>query len=218
MNTKNRPEFYIHHLETSIQNAQQGISRLDSNILSLPGMSSSLVRHFLNNVCALPRTSYLEIGCWQGSTLISALYGNKETLVDAVAIDNWALHPEQNNKVKFLRNIETYLPEYPLRFFEQDCFSVDVKTVFKNPITTYFYDGNHSANSHEKAFTYFNDIFADTFIAIIDDWNWERVQKGTKLAFEKLNYHIHYEQEFFTKGNDSHDWWNGVYVAVIEKS
>lgn len=217
MGTKNKPEVYIKHVQESIRNAELGVSQLNADVLSLPGMSSSLVRHFLNNVCALPQTSYLEIGCWQGATLISALYNNKTNVVDAIAIDNWVLHPERNIKNTFLHNTTTHLQDYPYHFFEQDCFTVD-KSIFHYPITIYFYDGNHNATSHEKAFTYFNDIFADTFVAIIDDWNWERVQKGTKSAFKQLNYKIAYEQEFFTKGNDPNDWWNGLYIAIIKKS
>lgn len=216
MNINNKANIYTKHVQESIKLAQQGSSKLTPNVFTIPGMSSPVVRHFLNNICALPHTSYLEIGCWQGSTLISALHGNKENITDAIAIDNWTLHPERSIKESFLQNTKQYLQDYPYRFFEQDCFAVP-KDIFRHPITTYFYDGNHHVTSHEKAFTYFNDIFADTFIAIIDDWNWERVRKGTKLAFKKLNYNIVYEQEFFTKGNDPHDWWNGIYIAVIVK-
>jgi hypothetical protein len=216
MSTKNRLEVYIGHIQQSIAKARLGISQLNSDILAIPGMSSPLVRHFLNNVCDLPNTSYLEIGCWQGSTLISALYGNKHNIIDAIAIDNWALHPERSIKKAFLQHTTKYLQGYPYRFFEQDCFTIQ-KDIFKYPVTVYFYDGNHHVASHEKAFIYFNNVFADIFIAIIDDWNWERVQKGTRSAFKKLNYQIIYEQEFCTKGNDPNDWWNGIYIAVITK-
>ena len=67
----------IEHVKQSIQNAELGISQLNSKILNLEGMSSDKVRHFLNNICSLEHGNYLEIGVWKGSTFISALYKNK---------------------------------------------------------------------------------------------------------------------------------------------
>ncbi len=72
-------------VQTSIELAYQGSSSLTQQILNIDGMSSPKVRHFLNNLCSLPGTSYLEIG-WKGSTWISALYGNKATIQQA---DDW---------------------------------------------------------------------------------------------------------------------------------
>jgi hypothetical protein len=209
---------YLQHIKYSIHRAERGLSLLSPEILTLPGMSSPLVRHFLNNLCSLPKLNYLEIGCWKGSTLVSALYGNKQTLCTAIAIDNWSTCNEKPIKDIFMRAIQTYLRDYPLRFFEQECFSVDLANAFHEPINVYFYDANHNALSHKKAFTYFNSIFADVFIAVVDDWNWERVRQGTRSAFKRLNYHIAYEQEFFTSGNNPNDWWNGLYVAIVRKN
>lgn len=217
MHTNNKRNAYITHVQQSVENAIKGKSHLGTDILSIPGMSSPLVRHFLNNMCSLPETHYFEIGCWQGSTLIAALYGNKSSVVDAVAIDDGSLHPDSSIQANFLHNVSGYLQGYPVRFFEDDCFAVQPHKIFKQPVTAYFYDGHHGPASHEKAFTYFNDIFDDTFIAIIDDWNWPRVRKGTLDAFSKLNYTIEYQQEFFTTGNDSNDWWNGLCIAVIKR-
>jgi hypothetical protein len=69
---------YISHIEKSIENANAKKSQLLSSILNIPGMSNDQNRHFLNNLCSLSNTNYLEIGTWQGSTLISSLYKNKK--------------------------------------------------------------------------------------------------------------------------------------------
>jgi len=58
----------------------------------------------------------------------------------------------------------------------------------------------------------------DTFISIIDDWNWKGVQTGTKQAFKKLGYEILFEKILPANFNqDRQNWWNGLYVAVIRK-
>ena len=65
----------IDRINFSIEQAKNGVSKLPVEVLDLPGMSSYKVRHFLNNLCArFINTSYMEVGCYKGSTLISAGY------------------------------------------------------------------------------------------------------------------------------------------------
>ncbi len=207
----------IEHVKHSIALAEQKKSNLSGDALEIRGMSGYKVKHFLNNLCSLPNTSYLEIGCWQGSTLVSALYGNESHINHAVAVDNWAEFG--GPKVEFLRNIQKFLNPGLVHFFEQDCFSMKLENSFPVPVNIYFYDGDHSALSQEKAFTFFNDIFEDIFIAIVDDWNWERVREGTLSGFAKLNYRICFDQAIYTdREGDPDGWWNGIYIAVIKKS
>lgn len=200
---------WVSHLEKIIANANEKSSKLSNAVLEIPGMSNDQNRHFLNNLCSLPDLSYLEIGTWKGSTLISSLYGNKKNLRSAIAIDNWKEFdgPEE----EFRKNIDSFLPDYPLEFFSIDCYKIN-KSIFKDPINVYYFDGHHSITAHRKAFTYYNEVFADTFIAVIDDWNWNTVRLGTFQAFQKLGYSIFYEKAFTSSA-----WWNGLYIAILKK-
>lgn len=206
----------VEHVKKSIENAEKGNSKLSKEVLNLSGMSSAKVRHFLNNLCSAPNIRYLEIGCWKGSTLISALYGNYGSIKDAVAIDNWSKFG--GPKELFLQNCKKFIPMFPLRFYEIDSFEVDTKAVFPLPINVYFYDGDHSALSQELALTYYNEILDDVFVVIIDDWNRKAVQSGTREAFKKLNYEILYKVALPSfRSNDQENWWNGIFVAVVRK-
>jgi hypothetical protein len=175
------------------------------------------VRHLLNNLCSLKEAAYFEIGCWKGATLISALHENEIALLDAVAIDNWS---EFNGPRKeFYHNIRQHLRADKLRMFEINCFQMNLGVfpfLFPYPINIYFYDGDHKEECHRAAFTHFNPIFDDVFIAVVDDWNWECVRKGTFRAFKELQYKVHFQQEFFTN-NESNSWSNGLYIAVVQK-
>jgi len=71
----------IKHVQFSIGAAEKGLSNLNENILNIHGMSSAKNRHFLNNICNFPYVNYLEIGCWKGSTFISALYENQNPYI-----------------------------------------------------------------------------------------------------------------------------------------
>ena len=65
----------------------------------------------------------------------------------------------------------------------------------------------------------------DMFIFIVDDWNWQHVREGTLVAIEKLNLKVLYEKEVRLTSDNSHTpqplaintWWNGIYVAVLQK-
>jgi hypothetical protein len=100
---------------------------------------------------------------------------------------------------------------------ESDCFTVPLSH-FNNRVQVYFYDGRHEEEDQFKAFTYFNDILDDVFIAIVDDWNYLPVQTGTRSAFETLGYTVYREWILPARCNgDLQLWWNGLYVAVIKK-
>ena len=215
-----RGEVMKEHAQRSIENALYGNSKLDARILNIEGMSSHRVRDLLNNLCSLPNSRYLEIGCWKGSTLISALYRNGGSLEGVVAIDNWS--EWGSPRTEFFQNVESYLGNEPLKEFkiiETDCFTLDKAKVFDHPITVYFYDGNHDRLSQKRAFTYYHAVFDDVFIAVVDDWNCEEVRMGTRDAFEELGYQILFEQTFFTdsNGGDKISWWNGIYIGVLKK-
>ncbi len=215
--TDQRVDQLVEHVKRCIALGEQKKSPLTDAVLNIPGMSGYKVKHFLNNLCSIPGTSYLEIGCWKGSTLVAALYGNERNVRYAVAIDNWTEFGGPRNE--FISNTRHFLTPNMLHFYEQDCFSINKIACFSVPVNIYFYDGQHSAESQERAFTYFDEVFDDVFIAIVDDWNWEAVREGTYSAFTKLNYEICFDQALYTnKEGDPESWWNGIYVAVIKKS
>ncbi len=210
----------IKHVNRCFNLAEKMTSGItDPAILNIQGMSGHKGRHFLNNLCSLPHASYLEIGTWKGSTFISALYGNQQSIDYALAVDNWSEWDWQwgDSRKEFLENVNRFLPQGSFHFVEDNCFMLNKRKHLPLPVNIYFYDGEHRQIDQELAFTYFNDAFDDVFIAIVDDWNHPPAQEGTKAAFAKLNYEILFEREIFTSCQDERGWWNGIYVAVIKK-
>jgi hypothetical protein len=137
--------------------------------------------------------------------------GNNATVV---CIDNWSEFG--GPKDDFLLNFENYKGENNAKFIESDCFDVDVSTLTKFNI--YMYDGNHTNESHYKALLHYYDCLDDVFIFIVDDWNWKDIRDGTMDSIEKLNLKTLYEKEIYTPGNGtSETWWNGIYVAILQK-
>lgn len=202
----------VSHVKTSISNAKKAISKLDNpEIFMIDGMSTSAVRHLLNNLCSLHDCRYLEIGVWKGSTWVSALYKN-DNIMEAVAIDNWSQFGGPS--ADFKSNCERFLNSSRYTFLDVDSFKINPDTLFTAPVNVYFYDGCHLQESQKKAFTYYNEIFDNVFIAVIDDWSSEIHRVGTYQAFDELEYEILFE-EALPAGQDQ--FWNGQYVAVIRK-
>jgi len=210
----------IQHIENSIKNAYENKSKLNKEVLECSGFSSSKIRHLLNNILDYQDSNYLEIGVFQGSTFISALYENNVN--SAYAIDNWSEFNEYGYiKGLFKTNCDKFnIMNYEL--WEIDCFKLDLSKI-KHKINVYFYDGKHDHISQYKALKYYYPILADEFIFMVDDFDsytykWQEVEKGTKFVIRDLNLQVLYENHLRSIGRNAKDsWWNGFYVSYLKK-
>ena len=211
-------DHYKNIIDTAFSNAENNISKITSDIINMEGMSGVKTRHFYNNLLSHEDSRYLEIGTWKGSSVCSAMCGNK---ANVVCIDNWSEFGGPKNE--FLVNFEKFKGENDASFIENDCYKVDVSTLPKFNI--YMYDGNHTNDSHYKALTHYYNCLDDMFIFIVDDWNWIDVRNGTLSAINNLNLKVLYEREIRLTYNNYHTpmplakatWWNGIYVAILKK-
>lgn len=205
-------------IDTAFQNAENGISKITQDIIEIEGMTGIKTRHFYNNLLNTDDARYLEIGTWKGSSVCSAMCGNRARII---CIDNWSEF--DGPKDEFLVNFARFRGENAAFFIEKDCFQVDVSTLPKFNI--YMYDGNHTNESHYKALFHYYDCLDDIFIFIVDDWNWGRVRHGTLNSIKKLNLKVLYEKEIRLTfdGSDTpqplayQTWHNGIYVAILQK-
>ena len=212
-------EEYKTLIETSFINAENNISKITDNIIKMEGMSGTKTRHFYNNLLSATNIRYLEIGTWKGSSVCSAMCGNKATVV---CIDNWSEFGGPKNE--FLINFHNYKGENEAYFIESDCYKVNVSTLPKFNI--YMYDGNHTMENHYKALLHYYNCLDDVFIFIVDDWNWKEVRDGTIASIKRLNLKVLYEKEIrLTLDNSvtpepilSKTWWNGIYIAILKKT
>jgi hypothetical protein len=211
-------EELIAHIENAFKNAEEGVSNITYDIISMEGMTGTKTRHFYNNLLSYPGTRYLEIGTWKGSSVCSAMYGNSATVT---CIDNWSQF--QGPKEIFLLNFNHYKGTNNATYIENDCFKVDVKTLPRYNV--FLYDGDHSKEAHYKALTHYYDCLDDVFVFIVDDWNWQDVRDGTLESISDLGLKIVYEKEIrLTQDNSvtpepllSTGWWNGIYVVILQK-
>ena len=229
----------LNHLDASLSKAIKNESKLPESISKqmrtdapeeeqLMGFSGMSFRHLMNNLGSLPGANYLEVGTFRGSTLVPTVYKNEDNLNEIHAIDNFSEFRVEgfSPKEDLEKNLNLFLPDtsHRIQFHEEDCWKFDLSKLPK--IDIYFYDGEHSAESQHKAFKYFEPVFADVFIAVIDDWEQNQVRVGTRQAFEEINYDIigsravvpaMRENNANRVNNPDYYWWCGTHLAVLKK-
>jgi hypothetical protein len=200
-------------IENCIMNALEHKSKCSNSVLKINGMCGIMTRHLYNNLCSLPNSNYLEIGCYQGASTISSLYKN---ILNATIIDNWSEF--SGSKYTFTKNLSKYIEKDRLnniQIISENCFNL-TKQLLYAPYNIFIYDGSHDESSHQLAIINFWPYLDKKSLIIIDDWNWESVQKNTLIALEKMNANIIYKKEIlFPLGEGG--FWNGCCLFLIEK-
>lgn len=213
-------EQLINHAKSSVDNANNNISKLTPDILSMDGMSGNKTRHLYNNICSLKNANYLEIGTWKGSSFISAFYNNE---INSIVIDNWVEFNGPRNE--FISNVNRFCPDKKFNFIEKDCFKVtdDEITSIYDSIDIYLYDGAHDYESQKSAIVHYKHLFSKYIILIVDDFrsdttSWANVKKGTYDGIEESGLIIHHNVEIIThqEGSGRSEFWNGFGLFVLE--
>jgi hypothetical protein len=197
-------------INNAFENAEINVSKIISDIINIDGMSGIKTRHFYNNLLNFEDARYLEIGTWKGSSVCSAMYENNAKVV---CIDNWSEFNGPKNV--FLENFNKYKGNNDAQFIESDSFKVDVSTLPKFNI--YLYDGDHSDKSHYNALIHFYNCLDNTFIFVVDDWNWINVRTQTYKSIDDLKLKILFQKEIIIPHVTKETWWNGIFVAILQK-
>jgi hypothetical protein len=110
---------YINQISSAFKDAGNDESKItvQSPILIMGGMTGIKTRHFYNNLLNMDDARYLEIGVWTGSSVSSAMYGNKATVV---CMDNFSEFTKDFNiKKLFLNNFNKYKGKNDATFIDQ---------------------------------------------------------------------------------------------------
>jgi hypothetical protein len=214
----------IDAVKNSLDKSRREQSKLTQTTLDIPGLTSNKIKHFINNMCEMPGTSYLEVGVYQGAMFASALEGND---IVANAVDNWSdtsnvpmrdidIKAEEGDTKKiFLKNIRYYTSGKSVTISDSDSEESLSKIPVKSNVV--LYDGEHSVEAHYNFLDKYNSKIDNTFCFIVDDWNWSQVRHGTERSIKKLGYKVLFKEEIYTKGEDPTDFWNGLGIFVLNK-
>jgi hypothetical protein len=199
--------------------ADSGVPKINNKI---PGLTSMRVQTLLNSI-AKGVGSYLEIGSFLGSTGAAVLQNNP---LNAYFIDNWSVQLQpanddltelpSNNKEDFIKNITPYIGSSTVKYFDNDMFQVDLSAI-TDKIQMMFYDGPHDGQTVVSAVEYYYPVLADEAVLIFDDANWEGPVDGANFVLNELGAKITYKKLILNSEENAKEWWNGLYIIVVNK-
>ena len=187
------------------------------NDMKVPGLTSKRVQNLLFGL-GRHVSKYLEVGSAMGATA-SAVGYNEHLEVNCV--DNWKvdIQPQQNifilpdntkasfdNHTKHIKN---------LRVFHTDIQQLDTTQI--SGVELFFYDGPHDVETTKNSLIKVKDCLADTAILIFDDANWTDSVRGAEEGIRDCGFNVLYSKLILNEVEDKDMWWNGLYIAVVQK-
>jgi hypothetical protein len=189
----------------------------------IDGMTSIKKQKLLNIAfsCLTDSECYLEIGTYQGKSLVSAMINNVERKV--YACDNFSEFTATNSMQLLNSNLEFYKLKNKVTFFNADFRNVLNKEKIELPVGLYFYDGAHDMDSQYIAIKTVESLLSDEALVIVDDWRFapdsqSYAKLGTGKAISESSHTWKMLYELPARYNGDHAmWWNGVGVFSFNR-
>ena len=191
------------------------------HLVDIPGMSSPRICQFLNRLvaCMDPGEHYLEIGCWQGRTLLSAASGNVGRL--CIGCDKFRPYGRYTGfGFKARRALQNNLERYAdrraaIHFYDMPSSRFFSRRRFHGTVGVYFYDGDHSYRGTRRAIVAGVRWLSRQAIVLVDDWNVARIRTGTLDGLQDASARILWHRRL-EGDHTEHTWWNGLGVFYVE--
>jgi len=189
--------------------------RFDDVLSSLHCMSRPRVYAVLNAcVSAMdPGELYVEVGTYQGGSLISALRDNDAR---AIGVDSFGEFKETNNQEITRRNLATFFSVSPRvvlynmgfkEFFAQ-C-SANLK------IQVYYYDGAHDYETQLAGMEAAWKFLLPGSIVLVDDLTYPEVTRAVNQFISNHVGNLKIKFVMLPEQNTDEIWWNGVCVLQV---
>ena len=200
--------------EDAIIKATNGESKITDEIRLIKGMSGTKCRHFLNNVYSLPGMNYLEIGAWEGSTSISALYLNPYQ--NYTIIDDWSAGPSDAPQT-LVNNYNSILGYYP-NIIQRNCFAFDPLDRDINNVDVFFNDIGNTESNQYQALNHYYPAVSNNFVYIINSLEYPFNLSGTENAISDKGLLVNQYWLISTSlDSDIANSKSEMYIAVISK-
>ena len=202
----------IDQIIKAIEDAANGISKMDGASIDIPGFTSHGLKHLMNNLGAIS-TKYCEVGIHKASLFVATLFQNDLT---GIAIDNYSEFDQggQSRELAY-KHCGQFLKPEQWEIIEKDCWTITPKEV--KDVDLYLYDGAHDQESQRKGISHFKDMLADECIVCVDDYRWQHVKMGTMAGIKEAGFEILYDQ-YLWDGKEDGSFWNGYAIFLLKKS
>ena len=186
--------------------------RFDHVLAAVPGLARENNLVLLNLASSLRDAgeSYVEVGSYNGTSLIAAMLGNEER--DFVAIDNFTLR--QGSRAQLEENLARFGLAGLATVLEGDAFDLLRNGALgARRVGVYYYDAAHDYEAQLAALQLIEPYLAHTALLVVDDTDWERVRRAT-ADYLHQQPRATLLREVGGKERGLPHWWEGVQVLA----
>jgi predicted O-methyltransferase YrrM len=185
----------------------EDVSRFAEILEAVPGLAQPNNLALLNLAarCLDEGESYVEVGTYHGTSLISTMLGNDG---DFVALDNWSLGDGSREQLE--QNLERY--SLTATLLEGDAFETLRSGALEGrTVGVYYYDNGHDYEQQLDGMRLIEPYLVSPALVIVDDTDWERVELavGDYLTQQPRATEI-YSVDGKDRGHP--EWWEGMRV------
>jgi len=151
--------------------------------------------------------SYVEIGTFRGTSLISAMLGNEGR--EFVAIDDFSFRDGTRERLE--ANLERFGLTAPA-ILEGDAFElVRGGALEGRRAGVYYYDNGHEYEQQLEALRMIEPYLAERALVIVDDSDWDDVSRATRVWLEEQpRAELLLDIAGEDRGNPA--WWQGMWA------
>ena len=190
-------------------------------VVDVPGMSSPKVCQFLNRLVARmdPGEHYLEVGSWQGRTLLSAALHNDGRL--CVACDKFRAFGRYTGfgfraRQGLRRNLARYRGDRAaIHFYDMPSSRFFRKPRLPGPVGVFFYDGDHSYRATRASIAAGARWLSPRAALLVDDWNVAHIRNATFDALRDVSARILWHRAL-DGDHTERTWGNGLGAFYLE--
>ncbi len=190
--------------------------RLKDVLGAIPAMATENKLMLLNRAVANlePGEVYVEVGCYQGATLVGAALGNAGARL--FGCDNFSQFDGAGEKLK--ANLNIWTASGQVAFHDMDYREFLARAPWRPArIGVYFYDGSHSFEDQFEGLRHALPHFSDRALVIVDDTN-KRAARSANALFARIVPGFEPLLDLPTPGNHHPTWWNGVQVFRMRRN
>ena len=150
--------------------------------------------------------SYVEIGTFRGTSLVSAMLGNDG---DFVAVDDFSFRDGTREQLE--ANLRRFDLEPPTILAGAAFELIPGGALDGKRAGVYYYDNGHEYEQQLEALRMIEPHLADRALVLVDDTDWERVSSATRAWLdEQPRANLVLEIAGGERGNDA--WWKGMWA------
>lgn len=223
----------LNEIKLAITRAEEDIPlKFESRLLS--GFSGAKMIRCLQNFCDIFKgrndLCYLEIGVFQGLTLLSVAGSTNETGFPCYGIDNFNYFDPEKKNLNIVNNRKEKLGLNNAFIINEDYENVLEnldKYLAGRKIGIYFIDGPHDYRSQLMCLLLAKPFLAEDAVIIVDDSNYRHVRQANRdFLISHPEYKLLYESytpchptnmDSTTKKEATQGWWDGVNILIRDK-